>query len=125
MKGTSATASVAVGLEAKAGKLIFRLEAREARLPAGPDSAEERVERQIETLQRHLGRLGVHSEIGRERHCNGSWGNFTPASIALDAFLKIWLPGLQQDGHLVGVQFNAELAGLEVEPSKLATDLRA
>jgi Protein of unknown function (DUF2750) len=59
-----------------------------------------------------------------ERHCNGPWGNFTPISIALDAFLKIWLPGLQRDGHLVGVQFNLELAGLEVEPSKLATDLR-
>jgi hypothetical protein len=38
---------------------------REARLLAGPNSAEERLEGPIETLQRHLGRLGVYSEIGR------------------------------------------------------------
>ena len=58
-----------------------------------------------------------------ERHCNGPWANYKPAPIALDSFLQNWLPGLERDGHLVGVQFNSDLAGLEVEPSKLATDL--
>lgn len=58
-----------------------------------------------------------------KRHCNGPWANYKPAPIALDSFLQNWLPGLQRDGHLVGVQFNADLAGLEVEPSKLATDI--
>ena len=52
-----------VGLEAETGKAVLRLEAWEARLLAGLDPAEERLERQVETLQRHLGRLGVHREI--------------------------------------------------------------
>jgi len=49
--------------------------------------------------------------------------NYKPTPIALDFFLSNWLPGLERDGHLVGVQFNADLAGLEVDPSQLATDL--
>lgn len=62
-------------------------------------------------------------EAYAKQHCKGGWANYNPAPIALDSFLRNWLPGLARDGHLVGVQFNSDLAGLELEPSKLATDL--
>jgi hypothetical protein len=62
-------------------------------------------------------------EAYAKRHCQEDWANYKPAAIALDSFLGNWLPGLERDGHLVGVQFNSDLAGLEVEPSKLAEDL--
>ena len=34
-----------------------------------------------------------------------------------------WLPGMNQDELLVGVNWNAKLIGLEVEPSELLKEL--
>jgi Protein of unknown function (DUF2750) len=57
------------------------------------------------------------------QHCTEDWAGYEPASIELESFLEHWLPGMERDGYLVGVQFNAELAGLEIEPGDLARDL--
>ena len=45
------------------------------------------------------------------------------ASISLDEFVRAWLSGMHADGLLVGVNFNAELADLEIEPFALAKEL--
>jgi hypothetical protein len=62
-------------------------------------------------------------EAYARQHCKEEWSGYQPASISLDSFLENWLPGMAAEGFLVGVQFNSDLAGLEVEPSKLAHDL--
>jgi len=58
-----------------------------------------------------------------KQHCKDEWSSYSPVEIPLESFLEDWLPGMEEDEYLVGVQFNSELAGLEVEPSKLAMDL--
>ena len=62
-------------------------------------------------------------EAYARQHCTDEWANYEPAEITLDSFLQHWIPGMEKDGFLIGVQFNSDLAGLEVEPSKLARDL--
>lgn len=62
-------------------------------------------------------------EADAKQHCKDEWSGYKPASIELDAFLENWLPGMDRDGYLVGVQFNADMAGLEVEPGELAEKL--
>jgi hypothetical protein len=62
-------------------------------------------------------------EAYARQHCKDEWSGYEPASITLQSFLDNWIPGMEGDGFLVGVQFNSDLAGLEVEPSKLALDL--
>ena len=62
-------------------------------------------------------------EAYAKQHCKDEWASYSPVEIPLESFLEDWLPGMDEDGYLVGVQFNSELAGLEVEPSKLGMDL--
>jgi hypothetical protein len=54
------------------------------------------------------------------RHAVKEWSQYVPTPIALDDFIDGWLKGMHQDGLLVGTNFNAELAGQEVEPLELA-----
>jgi hypothetical protein len=56
-----------------------------------------------------------------KRHCVGNDRN--PFSINFDSFIDVWLQGLHKDGHLVGTNWNADLAGLEIEPYELAIEL--
>lgn len=51
------------------------------------------------------------------------WSDYVPTSIDLASFVENWLPGMHKDQILVGVNFNADLAGLEIEPLELANDL--
>lgn len=63
-------------------------------------------------------------EAYARQHCKDEWSSYEPVSITLDSFLENWIPGMERDGFLIGVQFNSDLAGLEVNPSSLAIDLR-
>ena len=51
------------------------------------------------------------------------WSHYKPTSISLKEYMNGWLPGLNQDELLVGVNWNAKLIGLEVEPSELFKEL--
>jgi len=51
------------------------------------------------------------------------WAHYQPAAIPLNEFLELWLPGLNEDGLLAGVNWNVELVGLEVEPEFLLEKL--
>lgn len=44
------------------------------------------------------------------------WSHYKPSSIPLDTFMNNWLNGLNDDGLLVGLNWNAKLIGLEIEP---------
>lgn len=62
-------------------------------------------------------------EAYAKRHVTSGWADYVATPIELDAFIDRWLRGMQKDGLLAGVNFNADLAGLEVEPVELAREL--
>ncbi|MEW4264481.1 DUF2750 domain-containing protein [Priestia megaterium] len=51
------------------------------------------------------------------------WSNYKPTSIALEEFMNNWIYGMHNDDLLVGVNWNAKLIGLEVEPYDLLNEL--
>ncbi|MDZ5472904.1 DUF2750 domain-containing protein [Bacillus sp. 31A1R] len=52
------------------------------------------------------------------------WSHYRPSSIPLEAFMNAWLNGMEEDGLLVGVNWNAKLIGLELEPLELLKELQ-
>jgi hypothetical protein len=60
-----------------------------------------------------------------QRHAQGDWAQHQPAVIVLDEFIENWLQGMDEDGALVGPNWDPEFGGLEVEPSDMADELTA
>jgi hypothetical protein len=56
-------------------------------------------------------------------HCTDEWARYEPARLELASFIATWLAGMSEDGVLVGTNWDADLAGLEVEPEDLAEEL--
>jgi hypothetical protein len=52
-------------------------------------------------------------------HCVDDWHAYAPIAIELEEFLEDWLPGMHEDVLLVGVNWNLELEGEEMEPLDL------
>jgi hypothetical protein len=52
-------------------------------------------------------------------HCQDDWKDYTPVAIELVEFLEDWLPGMHEDVLLVGINWNEELEGEEIEPLDL------
>ncbi|ASK55571.1 DUF2750 domain-containing protein [Vibrio tarriae] len=48
------------------------------------------------------------------------WADFEVVEIPLDVFVEDWLITLDEDGVLVGTNWNANLEGKELEPLQLA-----
>ncbi len=57
--------------------------------------------------------------------CSGEWEIYRPESISLESFLDEWLPGIHEDSAMVGLNWNADLEGAEVEPADLAAAIAA
>jgi hypothetical protein len=55
-----------------------------------------------------------------EKHSKGEWAGHAAEAIALEEFVEKWLPGMDEDGVLIGPDWDLNLAGPEVEPSDLA-----
>ncbi len=64
-------------------------------------------------------------EAYARRHVVAEWASYVPTPIELDTFIDGWLRGMHEDGVLAGVNFNADLAGLELAPAELALALLA
>ncbi len=58
-----------------------------------------------------------------QSHVQGEWSEHKPESIPLDEFIENWLPGMDEDGMLVGPNWDADLRGLEVEPQDMVEEL--
>ena len=56
-------------------------------------------------------------------HSSDDWAGYKPASLELDLFIDTWLVGMEEDGVMVGTNWDADLMGLEVEPSDLHEEL--
>ena len=62
-------------------------------------------------------------EAYAKRHAVAEWSHYQATQIQFDAFIDGWLRGMHEDGALAGVNFNADLAGIELEPIELAQAL--
>lgn len=52
-------------------------------------------------------------------HCRDEWADYRAVAIELEELLDDWLTGMHQDELLVGVNWNADLEGEEMEPLDL------
>lgn len=60
------------------------------------------------------------SKADAEIHNVEEWQEFDVCEIPLDVFVEDWLITLSEDGVLVGINWNEQLEGKELEPSDLA-----
>ena len=60
-----------------------------------------------------------HAQI----HCNEEWAEYEVVPISLEELLDDWLPGMHEDVLMVGVNWNAEMEGLEMEPLDLLEEM--
>ena len=51
------------------------------------------------------------------------WADYQLEALPLDFFMHEWLVSMDQDAVLLGVDFDSELYGLEIEPVKVLADL--
>lgn len=54
-----------------------------------------------------------------EALCNDDWSIYKPVAIEMEEFLDDWLPGMHSDVLLVGINWNLDLEGDEIEPLDL------
>lgn len=55
--------------------------------------------------------------------CCDDWSDYSPNPIRIDDFIDAWLHGMDDDGLYVGVNWDEELDGAEIEPVILIDDL--
>lgn len=55
-------------------------------------------------------------------HCRDEWAEYRVIPISFEELLDDWLPGMHEDVLMVGVDWNEELEGDEVEPLDLLED---
>lgn len=56
-------------------------------------------------------------------HCVEEWSSYEPVPVSVEELLDDWLPGMHEDVILVGVNWNKEMEGPEVEPLDLLEDI--
>jgi len=65
------------------------------------------------------------SQLLAEALCVGEWDVYKPLAIEMEEFLDDWLPGMHSDVLLVGVNWNVDLEGAEIEPLDLLEEFEA
>ncbi|WP_341502440.1 DUF2750 domain-containing protein [Gallaecimonas sp. GXIMD4217] len=63
------------------------------------------------------------SKEGAERHCNEEWTAYEASAVPLAEFAGAWLAELDEEGILIGTDWDADLEGPEIEPSTVVRDL--
>ncbi len=53
----------------------------------------------------------------------GNWKNYKVSEIPLTDFMENWCIGMENDGLLVGTEFNQNMFGFEAEPLELILEL--
>ncbi|MBD8511486.1 DUF2750 domain-containing protein [Photobacterium sp. WH77] len=60
------------------------------------------------------------TEADAKFHCVEEWAEFQPSQLPLDVFVQDWMITLSEEGVLVGLNWNQELEGAEMEPQEVA-----
>jgi hypothetical protein len=60
----------------------------------------------------------------RAKSCiNGEWRKYKVTEISLPEFIENWCIGMENDGLLVGTQFDQNMFGFEAKPLELVLDI--
>ncbi|WP_036155360.1 DUF2750 domain-containing protein [Maribacter forsetii] len=71
-----------------------------------------------------VGMICFWAEKARAKSCiKDGWRNYEPTEISLSEFMENWCVGMENDGLLVGTQFDQNMFGFEAAPLKLIIDL--
>ena len=71
-----------------------------------------------------VGMICFWAERARARSCiKDGWKNYKPTEIPLSEFMENWCVGMENDGLLIGTQFDSNMFGFEAEPLELIIDL--
>lgn len=54
-----------------------------------------------------------------QAHCLDEWQKYKVVPVSLEEFLDDWLPGMHEDVLMIGINFNTEMEGVEIEPLDL------
>jgi hypothetical protein len=57
-----------------------------------------------------------------QTHCVDDWSVYKVVPISTEELLDEWLPGMHDDVVLVGINWDADMEGLEVEPLDLLSE---
>ncbi|MCV6620358.1 MAG: DUF2750 domain-containing protein [Cellvibrionaceae bacterium] len=52
-------------------------------------------------------------------HCVEDWSVYQPVAVSVEEFMDKWLPGMHEDVYLVGINWDSEMEGMEIEPLDL------
>ena len=63
------------------------------------------------------------SEAAAKAHCIDEWDDYSPVAIDLESFFEEWVNDLSEDEVLIGINWDQELDGVEIEPMELAQEL--
>jgi uncharacterized protein DUF2750 len=63
------------------------------------------------------------SEQDASAACTDDWSGYQAHPVRFDEFIDAWLHGMDEDGIYVGINWNSELDGVEIEPVVLIEDL--
>jgi hypothetical protein len=58
-----------------------------------------------------------------EAHVQDEWAEYKVVPVSTEEFIEEWLPGMHEDVFLVGVNWDADMEGVECEPLDLLDDL--
>lgn len=71
-----------------------------------------------------VGMICFWAEKARAMSCvKGGWKNYESTEISLSEFMENWCVGMENDGLLIGTQFDQNMFGFEAEPLELIVDL--
>jgi hypothetical protein len=63
------------------------------------------------------------TETVAESHCTEEWAEYKTVSITLDEFLEYWVGDLNDDGVLIGLDWQSDEDCFEIDPIVLAKEL--
>ena len=71
-----------------------------------------------------IGMICFWAEKARAKSCiKGGWKDYEVTEITLSDFIENWCIGMENDGLLIGTQFDQNMFGFEAEPLELILDL--
>ncbi|GFD92316.1 hypothetical protein KUL156_57610 [Alteromonas sp. KUL156] len=71
-----------------------------------------------------VGIICFWAEKARAKSCiKNGWKNYEPTEIPLSEFMENWCVGMENDGLLIGTQFDQNMFGFEAEPLELIIEL--
>lgn len=59
------------------------------------------------------------SEQAANKQCSAEWENYTPVAISLEEFQEIWLVELANDAVMIGIDWDSNLVGEELDPLEI------